>query len=278
MTRPWLRLDASMHSDAKIRIAQAGAVWPWVLCQMKRCGGRLTDDDLMPGLAALDCSITAEQAAAQLDGLKRVELLVKGDGWWTTPMWDVYQPKTGAQRMREHRARKAEGRDEIASPSVTERHESSPRVTSRHRVTDVARVTADGTGRDGTGQTNSSANADSPELPLGDGVEPQPPEPKAKRVDPEREAVLEVIAYWAEESGGRVAQKMDVTTKTGKKRYRSVRAMIREGLTVGQLKYAVDGALSNPFLVTNGHTDIISICVDASRVERHGRRAAGDLG
>lgn len=103
---PWLRLDVQTYADAKVRIGRCGAVWPWCLATIKRCGGTASDEDLDHMLAAADLCIPLDLAREQIEGAKRVGLLVQQDGEWTTPRWDEYQPDP---RVRGSARRKAKG-------------------------------------------------------------------------------------------------------------------------------------------------------------------------
>lgn len=90
--RPWVRLDVTYCNDAAVRLARCGAVFPWLVCQLKLNGGACSDTDLHPSLAAQDLNIPDELAAAQIEGAKRFGLLTKGaDDRWRTPNWDKYQ-------------------------------------------------------------------------------------------------------------------------------------------------------------------------------------------
>lgn len=91
--RPWLRLDATTYQDTLVRLGQCGAVWPWVLCQMKLHFGECRDADIDPRLAALDCGIPLDLAEKQLKGVQEVGLLIQGqDGRWRVRSWSAYQP------------------------------------------------------------------------------------------------------------------------------------------------------------------------------------------
>lgn len=175
MPSPWFRFAANAHADSQVRRARAGAVWPWVLCRLKDGDGVATDDDLHPEAAADAChDVEVAAAARQLDGLRRVGLLVPAEGGgWTTPRWPDYQPDpSGADRARRHRWKDRNGYDR----DVTARHVTSRDVTPatvRHGASrDVTAVTVDRTGQDKTGQdvppvsevvgTSSRARADEP--------------------------------------------------------------------------------------------------------------------
>lgn len=109
---PWLRLDVSVLTDAKLRRARARGIWPLLLLVMKQGGGVIATEDLDPELLAqdLDGVLDAAGVADRLDALKREGLLVHGtftvkigrgsrevDGW-TTPNWRNFQPDERSRR------------------------------------------------------------------------------------------------------------------------------------------------------------------------------------
>ena len=146
---PWLRFDVQTYSDAKIRIGRCGAVWPWCLTVLKRCGGAATDEDLDPMLAAADLSIPLEMAAEQLAGAKRVGLLVDdGEGGWTTRNWKLYQADP---RKRSDRRSPDGPRDHQGHPGTPRESGPSPRSSRFDPVY--------GTGRDVTGRDNEQQRA-----------------------------------------------------------------------------------------------------------------------
>ena len=85
----------------------------------------------------------------------------------------------------------------------------------------------------------------------------------------DRESIA-VFEYWRdarEQVLGRNGS--GVRMKPTEKRISKVRARLREGYSVEQLKSAVDGCLSRPFNVENGHLGLELICRDQDHVERY---------
>ena len=87
--------------------------------------------------------------------------------------------------------------------------------------------------------------------------------------------VRELFDYWA----GRRAVAIGKNDggppmKATDQRLGKIRARLKEGYTIDQLKAAIDGCLSNPFNVEGGHTDIELICRDQKHVEQYRARAA----
>lgn len=153
---PWLRFDVQTYADAKIRLGRCGAVWPWCLTVLKRCGGTVTDEDLDPMLAAADLSIPLEMAAEQLAGVKRVGLLMDdGEGGWTTRNWQLYQADP---RKRSDRRNPDGPRDHQGHPGTPREQAGGPREQAggprSSRFDPVY-----GTGRDVTGRDNEQQRA-----------------------------------------------------------------------------------------------------------------------
>jgi len=251
---PWLRLNAGLHYDPKIRRSKAGAVAPWVLCRLKDGGGFSTDEDLDPVLAAQDCGIPEDLAEAQVEGLKRVEWLTWDDEAqaWTTPNWDLYQPQTSADRVRKHREMKRRSSVTSGEPCPEKR----PPAGARNR-----------TGRDGTGQEKERPAAQAPFSLVGEEQEERP--------DPVKDAAHRILNHWADRKGstaGSLTRK--TTTKDGRLRIQRTTARLREmtGTTddagdVIDLEraeriicFVVDQYLSDDWHVDRGHTDLMLIC------------------
>ena len=166
---PWLRFDVQTYADAKIRIGRCGAVWPWCLTVLKRCGGAAADEDLDPMLAAADLSIPLELAAEQLDGAKRVGLLVDdGEGGWTTRNWKLYQADP---RKRSDRRDPDGPRDPQGRPGTPREQGLGPRESGggprSSRFDPVY-----GTGRDDTGRDSEQQRAGAREGQAVEQVEP----------------------------------------------------------------------------------------------------------
>jgi len=90
--RPWIRLDANVHQDAAVSLAEAGAVWPWVLCRLKLNGGKASTLELHPRIGAKDLGIPVELVERQLAGLREYGLLIEGEpGTWVAKNWSEYQ-------------------------------------------------------------------------------------------------------------------------------------------------------------------------------------------
>jgi len=66
-----------MYDD--VRTAGCGAVWPWILCQLKLAGGAATPRQLRHELAALELGIPLALAKWQISGTLSFGLLVEGD-------------------------------------------------------------------------------------------------------------------------------------------------------------------------------------------------------
>ena len=141
---PWIRFDVQTYMDAKVRLGRCGAVWPWVLTTLKRCGGSVTDEDLEPVLCAADLCIEVEQVEAQLAGAKRVGLLVRSGDEWVTPGWDTYQP--------DPRARWDKRPGDAASAPIGPRDGAGVPREQGGGPKASRSYTTDGTGRDETGR------------------------------------------------------------------------------------------------------------------------------
>jgi len=90
--RKRIRLNATFYRDAEVRLAKAGAAWPWALCKLEQHGGRCTSMQLHPRLCSEDIHIPEEMAAAQLDGLREFGLLIEMEpGVWVAKDWASYQ-------------------------------------------------------------------------------------------------------------------------------------------------------------------------------------------
>jgi hypothetical protein len=77
-----------------------------------------------------------------------------------------------------------------------------------------------------------------------------------------------VFDYWARKQAGLTGAAV-ATIKLTEKRRRKIRARIREGYSVDDLKRAVDGMMTNPFNVEGRHTDVELACRDAEHVDRY---------
>lgn len=91
---PWLRLNVTAYQDPAVRLARCGAVYPWVLTQVKIHGnGRITREALHHDLAAIDLNIPPELAKEQLDGMFARGLCTEAaDGTVSVKSWSTYQP------------------------------------------------------------------------------------------------------------------------------------------------------------------------------------------
>ena len=96
----------------------------------------------------------------------------------------------------------------------------------------------------------------------------------AQHADPAGAEVREVINYWRE----RCNKSERVKTPTGSTRWNKVKARLKEGYEVADLKLAIDGYATKPYVGTNGRTDdpenarrfddIELICRDEVNVEK----------
>jgi len=271
---PWLRLNAGLHYDPKIRRSKAGAVAPWVLCRLKDGGGFSTDEDLDPVLAAQDCGIPEDLAEAQVEGLKRVEWLTRDDEAqaWTTPNWDLYQPQTSADRVRKHREMKRRSSVTSGEPcSRVTREGCEPCPEKRHPAGARNR-----TGRDGTGQEKERPAAQAPFSLVGEEQEERP--------DPVKDAAHRILNHWADRKGatpGAIARSRQ--TSSGRKRLRLTTARIRElvksGFPVDQAEgiicHSVDQYMADDWHRENGHTDLDLICRSMKNLRKFEDRAEG---
>lgn len=136
--RPWLRLDATVFQNATVRIAECGAIWPWILCQLKLNGGACTALQLHPKLAANDLGIPREIAERQRIAAEENGLISAGaDGLYRSRNWDKYQPDSrpwsGDRKKATKRvARKAPDastvHDSQGTPEVSQSLPSPPRA------------------------------------------------------------------------------------------------------------------------------------------------------
>lgn len=99
--KPWFRLDASTYQTADIRLARCGAVWPWLLAQMKLArepDGAVEPKAIDPSLAALDLGIDKATATRQIESAFEYGLIVRSeDGLVRTRNWSAYQPDPRAK-------------------------------------------------------------------------------------------------------------------------------------------------------------------------------------
>ena len=96
------------------------------------------------------------------------------------------------------------------------------------------------------------------------------PEPTGVSADedsngPDTEAVRDVFAHWLN-GWRRVAKGRE--PKLDQKRRGKVRARMREGYTVDDLKRAIDGMFSTPWNLENKFWDLELVCRDAAHVDR----------
>ena len=82
-------------------------------------------------------------------------------------------------------------------------------------------------------------------------------------------AVQEVFDYWEKRRAEVLGKTTGPAMKATEKRLSKIRARLNEEYTPEQLREAVDGCLSNPFNVENGHLDIELICRDQAKVEQY---------
>jgi hypothetical protein len=100
---------------------------------------------------------------------------------------------------------------------------------------------------------------------------------EAQEADPKSKEIREVLDYWID----RIGKKRAAQTKTpaGGERWLKVRARLRDKFTVADLKLAIDGAMTMPFVGPHGrtaehapgcnrHDDISLICRDEVIVQR----------
>jgi len=151
MASPWLRLNADFHLAPKLIKAKAAGIWPHVLTALKRGDGFIDEDELDPEVfEALTC-IPASVVAAQLDGLKRVGLLLLDGDRWTTPGWERYQPDPGAsdraKAWRESNEAKSKAKSPRTGPNSSHSSQRERTESNRSERTERER-TPDGTGRD----------------------------------------------------------------------------------------------------------------------------------
>lgn len=120
----WFRLDVEIYRDSRVRVGRCAAVWPWLLAQLKVHGGSCAELDIDAGMCAEDLRIPPNIAEDQIEGAKRVGLLVRGsDERWRTPNWDRYQPDA--------RAKSSQRRTEQETSNVIE--SQGPDGTIHHR-------------------------------------------------------------------------------------------------------------------------------------------------
>jgi hypothetical protein len=79
--------------------------------------------------------------------------------------------------------------------------------------------------------------------------------------------VSEVFEYWAERRKAVLPKAR--APKLDPKRAGKIRARLRDGYTVAELKQAVDGMLGSRFNVEGGHTDVELCCRDSAHVDRY---------
>lgn len=128
----WLRLELGVYHSAKVRLARAGAVWPWVLVQLKRegQGGKVPVVNLHPELAAADLHLPVDICDKQIRGLIQHGLLKIRDGMYETPNWDDYQIDQRPTHKRRNKG-KSENELETRSPEIP-----TPTNTSTNTNTD----------------------------------------------------------------------------------------------------------------------------------------------
>lgn len=115
----WLRLELGVYQSAKVRLARAGALWPWVLVQLKRegSGGRVPVVNLHPELAAADLHLPVDICEAQIKNLIGAGLLIIQDGMYSTPNWSDYQID-GRPTSKRRKPRKSADESENRSPGI----------------------------------------------------------------------------------------------------------------------------------------------------------------
>lgn len=85
--------------------------------------------------------------------------------------------------------------------------------------------------------------------------------------DDVKQDVLEIFRYWRDKREEVLDAQKGPRMKLSKKREGKIRARLREGYTVDQLKEAVDGMLSREHNVKGGYTDIELCLRDQGKVE-----------
>jgi hypothetical protein len=217
-TRPWVRIDAALYSDA--RLIRAGfwacAVFPAVLMRAKLCGalgGRMSRDDLDPAVVARymngDAALGA-QLAQGIAALEREGILVANGTSVQIAHWSRYQSDpTHAARQRKYANEKAkkDAGPSLTHPDVRDRQLTSadvtdaglptpseapggarPDVSGRQGASVTLKRPNDGdvTGRDGTGRDEV------PPTPLPPG-DPDVSSTASSRVTPSEIAAMDAI-------------------------------------------------------------------------------------
>ena len=243
MTVPWFRASANMHADVLVRKARAGAAWHWVLCRLKDSRGWATDNDLDPWRAGEDMHIPESIALDQIEGLKRVGLLVRDGELWTTPNWNRYNPPDKRPRS------------DKRTPVDVGESPTRPKVSQTSRLSQRR----DGTGRDGTGrdktqetQAAGAAGLDDSEV-AQDGPKPKK-ETKGARIA--REAV-DVYAHFCKARGWESERDCSTTSGLAKGRLAKVKARLADGFTVEEVCGVVDFSMRDGFY-SNGHNDLMT--------------------
>jgi len=239
---PWLKLAANIHYDARVRKARAGAVWPWVLCRLKDGDGEASEDDLDPILAAGDLCVEVEVAERQLDGLRRVGLLVEAEGAWTTPNWHEYQNSSTA-RVRAHRERQRNSMDLGSPRNVSERVGTLGNVGEENRGEILTLV--------------------------------EPPADEDSKVRDRHAATAgRLYSYWADRMGvseGGMRRKRSTTA--GRRRVGKVRARLAEGYSEEQIQVAIRGCAASPWHMGDNprgirYDDLELICRDGEHLRK----------
>lgn len=94
-----------------------------------------------------------------------------------------------------------------------------------------------------------------------------PPERETSKPESERKPIREVFEHWVASHGKRIGTKLD------QKRKAKIRARLREGFTVEQLKQAIDGCKLSEFHMANpNYSSLETILRDAGTTESHVER------
>ena len=92
----------------------------------------------------------------------------------------------------------------------------------------------------------------------------------------EGQMVAEVFSYWRDVRKQAMVDQELPPARMTEKRARKIRARLREGFTVKQLKQAVDGLFSSRWHLQRGFTDLCQVVKDQPHVEQYMQWAKGD--
>ena len=208
---PWFRFEAGYPTNPKtLRMSWEGvALFPLICCMFKAQGwpGETSEDDIDPAVLSRYTGMPLAVVVQGLAEVFKVGLLARDGDLVTLPAWRSFQPDPGVtERVRKHREKRSE--------------------TAEKRTVTVTSVgNADGTVPDGT-----VPDVTGQEEPLSSSAKPKPDG---------LDEVREVFAHWQE-----VLHHPKAILDS--KRKSKIRARLKAGHTVEDLKQAIDGCASSP--------------------------------